>query len=203
MIDLEKELRDLAVNFNVPDKEVVKWWRDGVRGMWGDSIFKRKFLKDNVIMIENTNPRSMKRFPIVAKYKCAICGEYFGGNDIEIDHIEDENTLKEYHDVIPFVKSIMFTSPDKLQILCKDRKSKAKDTKNHILRFGCHGIKTYSSRYGVSFEEARKEKEYLNIIKFPSILLDKLGELGIESIPKTKVDKERLLRKILFKDEGQ
>ena len=57
--------------------------------------------------------------------------------------------------------NVVLTSPDKLQVLCKDKKTK----KLGITRFGCHSIKSFSERYGVDFDTARAEKEALQLIK--------------------------------------
>ena len=161
MIDLGREFRRMAEEFEISDKEVLSSVRTMIRSMWGDSIFKTDFLKRNSVLIENTNTRSMKRFPMVRKYKCAICGELFGSTEVELDHIESENTLTSYEHINDFMTNIVLTSPDKLQVLCKDKKSK----KLGVTRFGCHSIKTFSERYSVSFEEAKAEKEALQLIK--------------------------------------
>lgn len=161
MIDLGVEFRRMAEEFEISDKEVLSSVRTMIRSMWGDSIFKTEFLKNNSVLVENTNTRSMKRFPYVRRYRCAICGELFGSTEVELDHVESENTLTSYEHINDFMTNIVLTSPDKLQVLCKDKKSK----KLGVTRFGCHGIKTYSERYNVSFEEAKAEKEALQLIK--------------------------------------
>ena len=161
MIDLNTEFKRMAEEFEISDKEVLSSVRTMIRSMWGDSVFKTEFLKRNSELINNQNPRSKKRFPMVRKYRCAICGELFGSTEVELDHIESENTLTSYEHINDFMTNIVLTSPDKLQALCKDKKSK----KLGVTHFGCHGIKTYSERYNVSFEEAKAEKEALQLIK--------------------------------------
>ena len=160
MIDLGKEFSRMAEQFDIPDKEVLSSVRTMIRSMWNDGIFKTSFLKNNSVLIENTNNRSKKRFPMVRKYKCAICGEYFGGTEIELDHLVDENSLTSYDHINDFMINIVLTSPDKLQVLCKDKKTK----KDGIVRFGCHSTKTYSSRYGVDLDTARAEKEAKQLV---------------------------------------
>lgn len=160
MIDLGVEFRRMAEEFEISDKEVLSSVRTMIRSMWGDSVFKQEFLKRNSVLIENTNTRSMKRFPMVRKYKCAICGELFGSTEVELDHIESENALTSYEHINDFMTNIVLTSPDKLQVLCKDKKSK----KLGVTRFGCHSIKTFSERYGVDFDTARAEKEAKQLV---------------------------------------
>ena len=160
MIDLGKEFKRMAEEFEISDKEVLSSVRTMIRSMWSDGVFKLEFLKRNSVLIPNTNTRSMKRFPMVRRYKCAICGEMFGSTEVELDHIESENTLTSYEHINDFMTNIVLTSPDKLQVLCKDKKSK----KLGVTRFGCHSTKTYSERYNVSFEEAKAEKEAKRLV---------------------------------------
>lgn len=160
MIDLGYEFSRMAEEFEISDKEVLSSVRTMIRSMWGDSIFKTEFLKNNSVLVENTNTRSMKRFPYVRRYRCAMCGEYFGGTAIELDHLVDENSLTSYDHINDFMTNIVLTSPDKLQILCKDKKTK----KDGVVRFGCHSLKTYSSRYGVDLDTARAEKEAKQLV---------------------------------------
>ena len=124
MIDLGREFQRMALEFEIDDKEVLKSVRTMLRYAWNESVFKLEFLKRNSVLIPNTNTRSMKRFPMVRRYKCAICGEMFGSTEIELDHLVSENTLTSYEHINDFMTNIVLTSPDKLQVLCKDKKSK-------------------------------------------------------------------------------
>ena len=160
MIDLGKEFKRMAEEFEISDKEVLSSVRTMIRSMWSDGVFKLEFLKRNSVLIPNTNTRSMKRFPMVRKYRCAICGEMFGSTEVELDHIESENTLTSYEHINDFMTNIVLTSPDKLQVLCKDKKSK----KLGVTRFGCHSVKTFSERYDVDFDTARAEKEAKQLV---------------------------------------
>ena len=72
MIDLGKEFKRMAEQFEISDKEVLSSVRTMIRSMWSESVFKLEFLKRNSVLIPNTNTRSMKRFPMVRKYRCAI-----------------------------------------------------------------------------------------------------------------------------------
>ncbi len=161
MIDLNKAFQQMAKDFGIDDKEVLKSVRTMIRSAWGDSVFKTDFLNKQSILIENTNPRSKKRFPKVRKYKCAMCGEYFGSAETELDHLVSENALTSYEHINDFFTNIILTSPDKLQVLCKDKKTK----KDGVVRFGCHNLKSYSERYNVSLEQAKAEKQSIELIK--------------------------------------
>ena len=199
-IDINKELKRMSSEFGIPEKEVATNFRQAVRSMWSDGIFKKDFYAKNAVEIINTNPKSMKRFPKVKKYQCAICKDYFSAIDTELDHIVSENTMTSLEHAEDFIKNIFFTTPKNLQILCKDKKSKAKDSKGFVTHFGCHNIKTYFERYNVSFEKAKTEKQIINICKFPVKTIDFLHENGVELIPKTKKAQHELVREILEKE---
>lgn len=192
----------MAKDFNLTEKEVVANWRSVVRFAWGKSAFKLKFLQDRAVKVKNENTRSMKRYPVVTKYKCEICGGMFGTNQLEIDHIVSENTLKDLEHAEDFMKNIFFTSVDGLQILCKDKKRKVKG-KNVVESFGCHSVKTFSERYNVSFEEALLSKQIIDICKDDNKVIDKLKEYGYNSstkgleIPKTKKGRKELIDKLM------
>lgn len=198
MIDIEKELQRMTSEFNLTEKEVARNWRTVVRSAWNESCFKKQFYKLHAIRMQNDNPRSKKRFPIVVKYKCAICGELFSATDTELDHINGENQMLTFSDAENFTKTILFPSPSELQILCKDKKRKVAG-KSVVGRFGCHGILTYSERYGVSLEQARAEKEAIQLVKLKK---DKewLLERGL-TVPTTEVKRRELIVKTLLQNE--
>ena len=200
MIDLGREFRRMAEEFEISDKDVLKSVRTMLREAWGSSVFKQEFLKNNSILMENTNTRSMKRFPYVRRYRCAICGELFGSTEVELDHIESENTLTSYEHVNDFMTNIVLTSPDKLQVLCKDKKSK----RLGVTRFGCHSTKTYSERYNVSFEEARAEKEAKQLVDKKldkQFLIDHNIEVGSTQSARRKQIVELLLEQNKVKEK--
>lgn len=182
MIDIEQNLRQLAKDWNLSEKEVMTWWRASIRRVWSKSPPLLKFIKDNEMLVENTNPRSMKRYPKVKKYKCEIDNQLYGSNDIEIDHIKGEHPCTSYSDAESFLQSIVFVTPDDLQVLSK---------KNHK-------IKTHGERYGYSFEEAKVKKEIIALTKSNKVV-DKLKELGVLSIPKTKKAQVLLLGDLMMK----
>ena len=195
MIDLNTEFKRMAEEFDISDKEVLSSVRTMIRSCWSDSIFKTEFLKRNSELIVNENLRSKKRYPMVRKFRCAICGELFGSTEIELDHLESENTLTSYEHINDFMTNIVLTSPDKLQILCKDKKTK----KDGVIRFGCHSLKTYSSRYGVDFDTARAEKEAKRLVDKKldkQFLID--HNVKAENIGSTQVVRRKQIVEILL-----
>ena len=198
MLDLEKELKRMSEAYGIPEKEVVSWWRTAVRQMFSNSIFYRKYIEDQSTLVKNENTRSMKRYPMVKRFTCVICGEQFGSGGIELDHIDGGNTNKSLADADSFMKSIMFVTPDDIQVLCKD-KHKVVNKKKVFVSFGCHSIKTLMQKQGCSFEEARARKEYLLIVKEKRTLED-LKQRGVLDAPRTKVAQNALLLELMLKE---
>ena len=203
MLDLEKELKRMSEAYNIPEKEVVSWWRSAVRQMFSNSVFYRKYIEDMSTLVKNENARSMKRYPMVKRFTCAICGEQFGSGGIEVDHLEGGNTNKSFSDAESFIKAIMFATPDDVQILCKD-KHKVVNKKKTLVSFGCHSLKTYVDMYGGTLEQARVVKEH-KIIGKDKRFKDELEARGMV-VPKTiKEQSATLLEAMLseIKEEGK
>ena len=198
MLDLEKELKRMSEAYDIPEKEVVSWWRSAVRQMFSNSVFYRKYVEGSSKLIVNENPRSMKRFPMVKRFTCAICGEEVGSGDIEIDHLDGGNTNKSFSDADSFIKAIMFVTPDDIQVLCKD-KHKVVNKKKTLVKFGCHGIKSLQEKNGCSFEEAKVRKQYLLFVKENAVDVQ-LEARGVEVPPKTKAAKNELLLTLMLKE---
>ena len=190
MLDLEKELRRMSEAYGIPEKEVVSWWRTAVRQMFSNSIFYRKYIEDQSTLVKNENTRSMKRYPMVKRFTCAICGEPFGSGGIELDHVEGGNTNKSFSDAESFIKAIMFVTPYDVQILCKDR-HKIVNKKKTLVSFGCHSIKSLQEKQGCSFEEARVRKKHILIGK-EKIFKSELEARGI-IVPKTIKEQSTVL----------
>ena len=197
MLDLEKELRRMSEAYGIPEKEVVSWWRSAVRQMFRSSIFYRKYVEDQSTLVKNENTRSMKRYPMVKRFTCAICGEQIGSGSLEVDHLEGGNSNKSFSDVDSFIKSIMFVTPDDIQVLCKD-KHRVVNKKKVFVSFGCHSIKTLMQKQGCSFEEARVCKKHILIGK------DKRFKSELEArgmvVPKTIKEQSTVLLEAMLKE---
>lgn len=144
----------------------MSYIRGGIRrGLWERSPVKLGFLNANTVLIDNTNPRSMKRFPKVKAAQCNVCKGTFRISDIEVDHIKGNHSLKSLADIQNFIMGIVLVTYEDLQLICKP----------------CHLIKSYSEKHGISTEEAKTE---LVVVQFKKLKankqVDKLKSLGVE-----------------------
>lgn len=159
-------------------------WLKGVfRRGWAKHPVRTELLKKQSVMIENTNPRSMKRFPMVAACQCAICGEIVKKNEVEVDHILDETaSLTDISDIQSCVEKLLIVHEKDLRVVCKP----------------CHSIHTLSQKLGISFDEAKLECLVLDTLKNKKKTLDILKENGYIGTSVSNEKKRReLLREIL------
>ena len=83
------------------------------------------------------------------EYQCAICGEWFKMKDCVADHFPvAAGSILTVDDIGPFANNL-YCEVENLRILDKV----------------CHDIHTVADKQGISFEEARVEKEKISLLK--------------------------------------
>ena len=165
------------------ESALLNFMRGGLRrALWEKNPIKLKFIKENRQRIPNPNPRG--RVETVWGGECNVCKSLFPQSDLQVDHKRsDFNKLTDMNDLQGYVENMALVSKDELQLVCKP----------------CHGIISHSQRKGISFEEARIEKEIIALCKDDKKVVDKLLVLGVElsNIPNTKKAKKELLTKLM------
>jgi hypothetical protein len=129
------------------ESSFMSWLRGGIRRIWAKHPVKLDFIKQSRVKIPNPNPRG--KVKEVWGGKCALTGEYFVLNELECDHKVGNNSLKSVEDIQSFVEGVLLVTADDLQLVSKE----------------AHKIKSYAEKQGISFEEAKIEKEVIEIIK--------------------------------------
>ena len=129
------------------ESSFMSWLRGGIRRIWAKHPVKLDFIKQNRVKIPNPNPNG--RVKTVWGGKCALTGEYFVLNELECDHKVGNSSLKSVEDIQSFVECVLLVTADDLQLVSKE----------------AHKIKSYAEKQGISFEEAKIEKEVIEIIK--------------------------------------
>lgn len=82
---------------------------------------------------------------------CALTGVWTGKSKLEIDHIQGHVPLRDWEDVLPFIQHLC-AGADNMQAVEKE----------------AHKVKSYAERQGLTFEQARAEKEVIKILKLPA-----------------------------------
>ena len=87
--------------------------RGAVRKKWMSHNAKLAFIESK--REGDTDPNSRR----IWKWKCNHCGEYFGLNDINVDHISQEESFTDLGQALSWASSILNAGGDlDLQILC-------------------------------------------------------------------------------------
>ena len=126
----------------------MSWMRGGIRrSLWNRHPVKLEFIKQNRIKIPNPNPKGKK--PTVWGGCCEICNNLFISSEMQVDHIrESGSSLKTMDDIQKFIEDMVVVTVDDLRWVCK----------------GCHSIVSMAQKNGVSFEEAKADKEAKRLV---------------------------------------
>jgi len=107
-----------------PEWTTSRFWsfiRSGLRSKFNKWPPKWEALKDAKRTVSGQRHR--------IEYQCALCKEWYKTKEVEVDHIEEVGSLKDYKDLPLFVERL-FVPKNKLQVLCR----------------GCHKEKTQRER---------------------------------------------------------
>lgn len=167
----------LDENGGLPESKIINSLRSAVRKVWMQSPVKLAFFYSK--RIPEFRENSKKKWV----WQCEHCYDYFGKDEVEVDHKNGEYTLKNFDDLASFSKSILDITIHDLQILC----------------IGCHEIKTYAERYNLSLSDARIMKK---VILLQKDKLDKqvLTDRGLKPASNAEKRKQQLFE--YFKTYG-
>lgn len=186
-IQLDKQLKSICNETGKPrEKDIVAVVRSAVRRAWMRSPTKLSLLAKSAIHVDDVPKHLLpKRLSKNTKwlYECNIEGTYHIGSDVEVDHIKGEHSLKSYDDMVGFTKSILDVGWGDLQILSKE----------------AHACLTYAERYGLTYDEAKQEKEVIAIINSGVVKQKEwLKKNGVT--PASTIDKRRDQIREVLKD---
>ena len=135
------------------------WLRGLLRRGWNKSPVKIEFLKKHRYKIKNPSKGKKE----IWGGRCNICKNEFPMKNLQVDHVIEAGSLKDFSDIEGFVTRLLACGEEDLQLACK----------------GCHSIITHSQRHKLSFEDAIKDKARIEFFKqkAPEIK-EKLQALG-------------------------
>ncbi|QXN60196.1 hypothetical protein KUA24_129 [Vibrio phage HNL01] len=124
----QKELEKLLKRLNedgtpkkpLTESAILGLCRGAIRNSWSFCDTKLAYL--NMKTVPDTDTTSRRRW----KVQCEICNEWFGKNDVAVDHVVGGHSLRSPDDLFEFYDNIINVSFDDLQVLCHtdhDRKT--------------------------------------------------------------------------------
>ncbi len=118
------------------------------------------------------------------EHSCAICKQWFKMKDVVVDHHPHAaGSILSVDDIGPFAERL-FCEVDNLRVLCVE----------------CHDIHTLAEKQGITFVEARVEKEINNMMKSPQ-LLDFLKHNGYTGATVSNAEKRRIAVSNILKEK--
>ena len=116
------------------------------RGLWNKSPMKHRFKSSQM----SPPPEDYKGRGKKGAY-CELTGEWQMTSKMEVDHKDGHKSLLSEDDIVPYVIHLLASGNQELAVVDKE----------------AHKIKSYAERKGISFEEAKVEKEIIQKMRLP------------------------------------
>lgn len=152
--------------------EFFTWLRGQIRkSIWQNYPLRNEFKNEECIDITEKIREDHGLSKQTKKVgKCTYCDNYFPKSKLEVDHIEQAGSIKEFSDIGSFVEGIACSKLN-MTLTCKP----------------CHKIKSYAERQAIPFHQALITKKAIDIQKGDDKLW--LSDRGIT--PETNAKKRR------------
>lgn len=138
-----KLAKKITEDGHLKEAELVRIVRKAIDAAWMTAANKLVFLEDRVV--PDMNPNTRTKWLV----QCNHCKKMFKLTDVQIDHRQGEFACTKREDFYPYILSRLDVNFDDLQVLCIED----------------HQIKTLAERQGITFEEARLEKQVIAVCK--------------------------------------
>lgn len=131
------------------ESEYLTWLRGKLRQIWGDWPLKNEF-KDSVCVRVTPHMRDKYNLHRATKKaaQCGLCGEWFAKSHLDVDHVVEAGSMVTQDMVAGFLERLL-CSKENMRVVCRP----------------CHKIHTYSTKSGLSFEDAAIEKAVIQWTK--------------------------------------
>lgn len=127
----------------------MNWVRGVLRKGWKVHPIKIEFINKYRKRIKNPNEKSAKRFPECWGMTCDICKKDTIQANIQIDHRGDSGTFTKFSDAESYMKHLFLIDYESIRPLC----------------VACHAVVSHAQNTGLSFEDAKMDKEVIAILK--------------------------------------
>jgi hypothetical protein len=127
----------------------MNWIRGVLRKGWKVHPIKIEFINRFRKRIKNPNAKSAKRFPECWGMTCDICKVDTVQADIQIDHRGDSGTFTKFSDAEEYMKHLFLIDYDSIRPLCT----------------ACHSVVSHAQNTGMTFEQAKIDKQVITLMK--------------------------------------
>lgn len=151
------------------------WLRSQLRQTWSDNPLRKEWKTQQLRPVTPEERRAKLFHPSTKNVgQCYLCELWFAGSKLECDHVEESDGCYSFETAEDFLWHCAASDPDNWALACNP----------------CHKIKSHSVRYGLTFKEAKADKESIAICKGDEKkwLLDK----GIEPGSNAKIRRQQV-----------
>lgn len=127
----------------------MNYVRGVLRKGWKTNPLKLDYINRFRKRIKNPNEKSAKRFPECWGMTCDICKVDTVQADIQIDHKGDSGAFTKFSDAEAYMKHLFLIDYESIRPLCTS----------------CHSIVSHCQNTGLSFEDAKIDKEVIRLMK--------------------------------------
>lgn len=154
----------------ITETEIVGWVRKKLDDIWMSCPQKLAFLEK--MRVPDYDPNTRR----TSKWQCNITKEWFNKTEVQVDHIKGEHEFTRLDQLVEFANKRFMVGYNDLQILSTE----------------AHSIKTHAERYGMTYEEAKIDKQAIAIMKDKK---DKqwLQEKGVVPGKNAKIRKQQII----------
>lgn len=157
------------------EKAYLKWLRGSIRRIWSRHPVKICYKQGR-----RYKAPIGKNGKEVWVSDCEICGKQ--SRDCQVDHLYGGYGFTDWNSFTEWAKMILWVSFDDIQEVCVE----------------CHETVTLSQRKNIPFEEAKRKKETIALLKQPvEVQRAFLEAKGYSPIPKTKKGLKEAIERII------
>lgn len=165
------------------EAEYWRWLRGALRRLWADYPL-RKVWKQSQLRPITPEERLAKVFHPSTKHvgQCSFCKQWFAGSKLECDHLVESDGCTSKETAESFLWHCGGTIAKDFRLACKP----------------CHKIQSHSQRKEISFEEAKYEKQAIQLEKEKK---DRAFILEHGKMPaRNKTERRKQLIQLLWED---
>lgn len=129
--------------------QFFQWMRGQMRRAWSRHPVKVAYMHQHRKRVPLGRKTVKNPQGLVWGCQCEHCKQEFKQTECEVDHIDAAGSFKGWEDFEAWMMKLMHINFDSIRIVCKT----------------CHRIKSYAERTGMTFEEAKLEKEVIAFTK--------------------------------------
>lgn len=127
-----------------------QWIRGQMRRAWSRHPVKVSYMSNHRVRVPLGKKTKKNPTGLVWGCRCEHCNNLFKQTECEVDHIEEAGGFKDWENFDKWMHKLMHINWDSIRIVCKT----------------CHRIISYAARMGITFDEAKLEKEVIRFTKF-------------------------------------